>query len=100
MILQRVGVSLFTLIAIVSILLAAATIWLFVTNPVTVATAVNEGDISPLIRNLAQVVYNALNPSAGGAMPKGAPGQDYGRLLEKAKQHYAQRPAEGELKPS
>src|SRR3989337_2641735 len=32
-----------------------------------------------------QVVYNALNPSAGGAMPKGAPGQDYGRLLEKAK---------------
>jgi aryl-alcohol dehydrogenase-like predicted oxidoreductase len=32
-----------------------------------------------------QVVYNALNPSAGGAMPKGAPGQDYGRLLERAK---------------
>ena len=31
-----------------------------------------------------QVVYNALNPSAGGPMPKGAPGQDYGRLLEKA----------------
>ena len=31
-----------------------------------------------------QVVYNALNPSAGGAMPKGAPGQDYGRLLERA----------------
>ena len=32
-----------------------------------------------------QVVYNVLNPSAGGAMPKGAPGQDYGRLLDKAK---------------
>ncbi len=32
-----------------------------------------------------QVVYNALNPSAGAAMPKGAPGQDYGRLLERAK---------------
>jgi aryl-alcohol dehydrogenase-like predicted oxidoreductase len=32
-----------------------------------------------------QVVYNALNPSAGGPMPKGAPGQDYGRLLEKAR---------------
>jgi aryl-alcohol dehydrogenase-like predicted oxidoreductase len=31
-----------------------------------------------------QVVYNALNPSAGGPMPKGAPGQDYGRLLERA----------------
>ena len=51
--LQRVGVSLFTLIAVVSIVLAAATIWLFVTNPVTVATPVNEGEISPLVRSLA-----------------------------------------------
>jgi aryl-alcohol dehydrogenase-like predicted oxidoreductase len=32
-----------------------------------------------------QVVYNALNPSAGGALPKGAPGQNYDRLLDKAK---------------
>jgi hypothetical protein len=58
--LQRVGVSLFTLIAIVSIVLAAATIWLFVTNPVTVANAVNEGEISPLVTNLAQVLFVAL----------------------------------------
>jgi hypothetical protein len=61
MILQRVGVSLFTVIAIVSILLAAATIWLFVTNPITVATAVNEGDVSPLMRQLALVIYQALS---------------------------------------
>jgi hypothetical protein len=59
--LQRVGISLFTLIAVVSILLAAATIWLFVTNPVTVATAVNEGEISPLVRNLAEAIYAALS---------------------------------------
>ena len=59
--LQRVGASLFTVIAFVAILLAAATIWLFVTNPVTVANAVNEGDVSPLIRNLAQVIYQALS---------------------------------------
>ena len=58
---QRVGVSLFTLIAIVSIILAAATIWLFVTNPVTVATAVNEGEITPLMRNLAEAIYAALS---------------------------------------
>ena len=57
---QRIGISLFTLIAAVSIVLAAATIWLFVTNPVTVANAVNEGDISPLVRNLAQVLLAAL----------------------------------------
>jgi hypothetical protein len=59
--LQRVGVSLFTLIAVVSIVLAAATIWLFVTNPVTVATAVNEGEITPLMRNLAEAIYAALS---------------------------------------
>jgi hypothetical protein len=58
---QRVGVSLFTLIAVVSVLLAMATIWLFLTNPVTVATAVNEGEISPLVRSLAEALYNALS---------------------------------------
>ena len=58
--LQRIGVSLFSLIAVVSIVLAAATIWLFVTNPVTVATAVNEGDISPLVRSLADVLLQAF----------------------------------------
>ena len=59
--LQRVGASLFTMIAIVSILLAAATIWLFLTNPMTVANAVNEGDVSPLIRSLADVLYQAFS---------------------------------------
>jgi hypothetical protein len=58
--LQRIGVSLFALIATVSIVLAAATIWLFVTNPITVATAVNEGEISPLVRSLAEVLMSAL----------------------------------------
>ena len=58
--LQRLSVSLFTCIAIVSIVLAAATIWLILTNPVTVANAVNEGDVSPLVRSLAEVLYQAL----------------------------------------
>ena len=58
---QRLSVSLFTLIALVSIVLAAATIWLFLTNPITVATAVNEGDVSPLVRNIAQVLLQALS---------------------------------------
>jgi len=57
---QRIGISLFALIAVVSIVLAAATIWLFVTNPVTVANAVNEGEVSPFVRNLAEVLYTAL----------------------------------------
>ena len=61
MVLQRLSVSLFTCVAIVSIVLAAATIWLFLTNPVTVANAVNSGEITPLVRSLAQVLYEALS---------------------------------------
>jgi hypothetical protein len=58
--LQRLGVSLFGLIAIVSVVLAVATVWLLLTNPVTVATAVNEGEVSPLVRELARVLLDAL----------------------------------------
>lgn len=58
--LQGLSVSLFTCVALVSTALAAATIWLFLTNPVTVANAVNGGDVSPLVRNLAEVIYQAL----------------------------------------
>jgi hypothetical protein len=58
--LQRLGVSLFSLIAMVSVVLAAATVWLLLTNPVTVATAVNEGEVSPLVRELARVLFDAL----------------------------------------
>ena len=58
--LQRLGVSLFGLVAMVSVVLAAATVWLLLTNPVTVATAVNEGEVSPLVRELARVLLDAL----------------------------------------
>jgi hypothetical protein len=57
---QRLSVSLFGAITVVSVVLAVATVWLFLTNPVTVATAVNEGDVSPLVRNLAQAIVAAL----------------------------------------
>jgi hypothetical protein len=58
--LQRVGVSVFGAVVLVSVVLAVATVWLFLTNPVTVATAVNEGDVSPFMRNLARVLLDAL----------------------------------------
>lgn len=40
--------------------IAAATIWLLITDPVTVASAVEEGEISPLAIRLAEVIYNAI----------------------------------------
>ncbi len=58
--LDSFGVSLVGFVAIASVVLAAATIWLMLTSPVTVATAVNQGDVSPLVRELAQALLNAL----------------------------------------
>ena len=57
---QRISVSLFSLVAVVTIALAGATIWLFLTNPVTVATAVSEGDVTPFVRDLADVLLKAF----------------------------------------
>jgi hypothetical protein len=57
---QRVGVSLFGAIAILVVVLALATVWLFLTNPVTVATAISEGEVSPFVRDLAAVLLQAL----------------------------------------
>jgi hypothetical protein len=48
------------LIGVIAAVIATATIWLLVTDPVTVANAVEDGDISPLARRLAEVLYNAI----------------------------------------
>ena len=53
--------SLGVVIAILSAIIAGAIIWLVVTDPVTVASAVEGGEVSPLVRRLAEVLYNALS---------------------------------------
>lgn len=58
--LERLGVSLFGLVAIVCAVVAGAVIWLMLTDPVTVATAVNGGDVTPFARELASVILNAI----------------------------------------
>ncbi len=58
--LQQLSVSLFGAVAVISAVLAIAIIWLLLTNPVTVAHAVNDGEITPLVRSLAQVLFDAL----------------------------------------
>jgi len=55
-----VSVSLFGALAIVSAVLAGATIWLLLTDPVTVADAVETGEVSPLVQELVGVLYDAL----------------------------------------
>jgi hypothetical protein len=58
------GISRITSVAVVIGVLAAivagATIWLLLTDPVTVLNAVDEGQISPLVKQLADILYSAL----------------------------------------
>lgn len=53
-----VGVA--VVIGLMAAVVAGATIWLLLTDPVTVASAVEEGEISPLVRELAGLLYDAV----------------------------------------
>lgn len=53
-------VSVAVLIGLVAAVIAGATIWLVLTDPVTVAESIEDGEISPLVQQLAQVIVNAL----------------------------------------
>ena len=60
---QRAGGRVATVAVLVGALaaiVAGATIWLLLTDPVTVANAVDSGEISPLVLSLADILYNAL----------------------------------------
>ena len=58
------GINRITSVAVVigalAAIVAGATIWLLLTDPVTVLNAVDEGQVSPLVRQLADIIYNAL----------------------------------------
>jgi hypothetical protein len=57
---SRLSVSLSAGIAGVAAIFAAALIWLLLSDPVTVADAVETGEIAPLISVLANVIYQAF----------------------------------------
>lgn len=52
--------SVAVLIGAIAAVLSGATVWLVLTDPVTVASALDGGEISPLVRRLAEVIFNAL----------------------------------------
>jgi hypothetical protein len=56
----RISVSLAGMMAVVAAIMAGATIWLLLTDPVTVADAVDQGQVSPVVRELAKMIYAAL----------------------------------------
>ena len=53
-------VTVAVLVASIATIIAGATIWLLLTDPVAVANAVETGEVSPLVRQLAVVLYDAL----------------------------------------
>lgn len=62
--LARFGMSLVGIAGLLAAVLAAAMIWLLFTEPVTVADAVTDvvadGDAAPLVRELAELLYEAV----------------------------------------
>ena len=62
---QPSGLSgrLFSLVGIVGLfaaVIAGATVWLLLTDPVTVAESMDSGEVSPLVQSLAGSIYDAL----------------------------------------
>jgi hypothetical protein len=48
------------LIGVVAAIVAAAAIWLVLTEPVTIANAIDTGEIAPLVHQLAEVIYRTM----------------------------------------
>jgi hypothetical protein len=48
------------LVGVLALIIASATIWLVLTDPVTVAETVDTGEVSPLVRTLATTIFEAL----------------------------------------
>lgn len=57
---RSLSISLAGAVGLVAAVVAGATIWLVLTDPVTVAEAVDSGDYEPLVEELASVIYNAI----------------------------------------
>ena len=54
---------LFSLVGIVGLfaaIFAGATVWLLLTDPVTVAESMDSGEVTPLVQSLASSIYDAI----------------------------------------
>jgi hypothetical protein len=52
--------SLVGIVGVLAVVLAGATIWLLLTDPVTVAESVDTGAVTPLVSTLAARIFEAL----------------------------------------
>jgi hypothetical protein len=56
----RWSVRLIAISGLIAAMVAGSTIWLLITDPVTVSTAVSTGDVEPFVRAIGSVIYDAL----------------------------------------
>jgi hypothetical protein len=56
----RWSVSLVAVIGLIAATVAGAAIWLIATDPITVANAVSTGDVSPIVRAIGEVIFDAI----------------------------------------
>jgi hypothetical protein len=59
----RFSLSLLGVVGVFAAVLAAASLWLIISDPVKVATGVQAaaaGDVSPMVKALADAIYDAL----------------------------------------
>ena len=52
--------SLVGMVGLLALVIAGATVWLLLTDPVTVAESMDSGEVSPLVQSLAGSIYDAL----------------------------------------
>ena len=60
MTITTIGSGLVAAAAVVSAALAGAMIWLLLADPITVAGALHDGSVTPLVRELAQAAVDAI----------------------------------------
>jgi hypothetical protein len=63
--LMRLSLSFVGVMGVLAATIAAALIWLLITDPVTVADAVSQGDVSPLLNALGTMIYDSLKDILG-----------------------------------
>ena len=57
------GTRLFSLVGIIglfALVMSGATVWLILTDPVTVAESMDSGEVTPLVQSLAGSIYDAI----------------------------------------
>ena len=61
----RLSLSFVGVMGVLAATVAAALIWLLITDPVSVAETVSTGDVSPIVRALGTLLYDSLKDVLG-----------------------------------